>query len=692
MPDSDITALLDEAGGLIVRENYGDAHSVLTQACAQHPTHPDAWEMLGETQASMLDYSSAIGCFQRALSLDAGRVGLRAKLANLLSMTGRHPEALDVYREILARDPGDDAARLKMTGLLLQMGRHAEALPLLKDRVLSSPESAEAWSLLNMAYARQQEWNACLDFCSECTGKFPGNPHAWLSHGFALEQLGFEERALGSYLRAVQLAPGWPDALNRYGMICIYLERFDEASASFSRSLSCGGDSAVAHYGYALALRLKGNAETAEWHLRIALEKGPAITTIQVQLGKALSDQFRMDEAIDTYRSALEQDADCADAIVGLSEVYERMGEREEAFNILRPLLHGDTPYPDALCVFAKLSGSLGRRAEAVQQIEKALENPDLRLMQRMVLQFALGDLYDALDEPVRAMPCYQAANSLKPVYYDPVASAAFVDRLIGAFDTSLFARYSGAGDASDRPVFVVGMPRSGTSLVEQMLSMHGDVFAAGELNEVNLMAERLGLNYLQPDSVDDFSRGLVAEPLQSLAAEYLARIDSLAAGEPRVTDKMPTNFRWLGLIYLLFPRARIIHMQRNPLDTCLSCYSKDFSGVHEYAYDLENLGHYYTQYLRLMAHWHRVIGTPILDVSYEKLVQDPETVCRRIVAYCDLRWDDRVLDFHGSDRLVRTASYRQVNKPLYRTSIGRWKRYESFLEPLVRRLGDNCV
>jgi hypothetical protein len=218
---------------------------------------------------------------------------------------------------------------------------------------------------------------------------------------------------------------------------------------------------------------------------------------------------------------------------------------------------------------------------------------------------------------------------------------------------------------------------------------VHRDVFGAGELNDLNEIARAAGLNPEVAESPLNFRSNYDRRP--GWAEYYLGKIEELSTDERMVTDKMPTNFRWLGLINVLFPDARIIHIQRNPLDTCLSCYFKDFSGVHTYAYSLENLGAYYRDYTRLMAHWRGVLTLPMLEIKYEELVNDTESVSKAMLAFCGLEWDERVLHFHKSDRLVTTASYDQVRKPIYKSALGRWQAYRPYLEPLCRALGDAC-
>jgi hypothetical protein len=249
---------------------------------------------------------------------------------------------------------------------------------------------------------------------------------------------------------------------------------------------------------------------------------------------------------------------------------------------------------------------------------------------------------------------------------------AANVDRLIATFTPEFFARHATLGTASDLPILVIGMIRSGTTLTEQSMSSHAAIGAAGELR---FWGERGVL-------VGDVVAGLLDQPsAQRLAEDYCSLLRCMAPEALRVTDKMPTNFLLLGLIHLIFPRARIIHCRRNPVDTCLSIYTTPYSNLPDFAHERSNIVFYYREYLRLMAHWRNVLSADcMLDVDYEELIADREAVSRRIMAFCGLRWDDACLQHESNERTIRTPSQWQARQPIYRSSVARWRRYEPWL------------
>jgi len=305
----------------------------------------------------------------------------------------------------------------------------------------------------------------------------------------------------------------------------------------------------------------------------------------------------------------------------------------------------------------------------------------------RRTLYFSLGKLCDSTKQYDRAFKHYQKGNELWPTQCNPQSLMIPIDSSIKIQSTGFFSKSPKSSNKSNRPIFIVGMPRSGTSLVEQILASHPQVYGAGELAEIEKisqsLAERLNTNKLYPELLETINQQL----LNDCANQYLNYINSLERKSLRVIDKMPGNFIHLGLIQLMFPNARIIHCTRDPLDSCLSCYFQDFFQSMDWCYDQTNLAAYYLGYEKLMKHWKQVLSIPIIDVSYENLVANQENISRELIEYCDLDWSDECLSFHKTKRLVTTASYDQVREPIYKKSVSRWKNYEAHIEPLRKAL-----
>ena len=308
-------------------------------------------------------------------------------------------------------------------------------------------------------------------------------------------------------------------------------------------------------------------------------------------------------------------------------------------------------------------------------------------------IHFALAKALDDAGDYARAFEHLLKGNALKrrQISYDETGALELLHRIRTVFDSRLLDRFQGAGHPSPVPVFVLGMPRSGSSLIEQILAGHPQIQGAGELTILEKM-EAGGLYEPETLPYPQCISALDAEAFEQIGRSYLSRLPKIEDGKIRMVDKLPGNFLRIGLIRLILPNAKIIHTTRHPIDTCVSCYSKLFTNGLPFTYDLAELGRYYRGYSELMKHWRSVLPPGVmLEVAYEDVVDDLEGQARRLMEHCGVPWDDRCLSFHRTNRPVRTASVVQVRQPLFRSSLGRWRRYESGLGSLLDALGD-CV
>jgi tetratricopeptide (TPR) repeat protein len=431
----------------------------------------------------------------------------------------------------------------------------------------------------------------------------------------------------------------------------------------------------------------------------------------------ALRDLDRLDEALESARRALILAPETPEPHNAIGQVYQAMGEFEPA---LAAYDHAASlPGPaqmDAIANRGALLMEFGRKEAAVKALEGAAEafpnapgilfsQTDLRrfepgdplidrmqallaregisLADRTTLHFGLGKAFLDIGDAERAFSHYNEGNRLKrsTFVYDPGANARWMVSVAEAFSPALIAGKADIGARSDLPVFIVGMPRSGTTLVEQVLASHPMVHGAGELKRLQTLVD--GIEGF-PDSVVNLGH----VQLKTLGEAYLAFVKPMALGRRSVVDKMPSNFLHAGMIRLVLPDARIIHCRRNAVDTCLSCYTKLFAGEQAFAYDQTELGRFHRAYQTLMAHWRAILpASHFLEVDYEAVIDDLEREARRMLNYLGLPWDDTVLRFYETERPVRTASVNQVRQPIYRTSTGRWRKHAAHLQPLLTAL-----
>ena len=369
-----------------------------------------------------------------------------------------------------------------------------------------------------------------------------------------------------------------------------------------------------------------------------------------------------------------------------IAGVYGTVGRLDLAEEHMREAIRLQPDYAEA---YFNLTGLVRIAAgdPLFDAVEAMLANNGLSGTERCHLHFAAAKMYDDLGDYERAFEHYRAGNGARDVTFDAADLGPRAEAMIEAFPATRMAAQGERGDPARLPVFIVGMPRSGTSLAEQILASHPRIFGAGELPDIPSIVKTLprhGGGGAYPGCVG----GQGPEVFEGFAASYLQRIAPMAPGARRIVDKNPLNFEHLGLISLMFPGAAIIHCRRHPLDTCVSCYFQNFRKDQEYSFDMENLALFYRFYVRLMAHWLAVLPNPILELRYENLIADSEGRARTMLAHCGVEWDDACATPHRTDRPVATASRWQARQPLYATSVARWRRYERHIGPLADLLG----
>ena len=540
---------------------------------------------------------------------------------------------------------------------------------------------------------------------------------------------GLPDRAIELIQRAIELKPDLAEPYIDLGIALAALGRFEEAAAHTEIALRLKPDFAVAHNNLGSMLEALGRHEDAIVHCETALALKPDYGDAENNLANALAALGRSAEAIEHYSRAIAFSPGSAGAHSNLGKLLQADGRSEEAIECFRKSLAIRSCVAETHCRLATSLLTLGQHPAAREALETAVAlapgkalyhrllaeskqfvpgDSHLAAMEAMAadmaaltednqteLRFALGKAYADMGEHERSFRHIIEGNALahKRAGYDEPAILGLFDRTKITFDFDLMRRNQGVGHQSPVPVFIIGMPRSGTSLVEQILASHPQVFGAGELTDmtraVDALAAKDGDSSVFPEVVSRMTRGQIYE----FGERYLSSVQAMARpGAVRITDKMPDNFRWLGLIHLALPNARFIHTRRDAVDTCLSCFSKLFDNL-PYTYNLAELGRYYNAYAALMEHWGAVLPPGIvLDVQYEELVADFERQARRIVDFCALEWDPHCFAFHETQRPVRTASALQVRRPIYKDSVGRSKRYQMWLDPLLHVLGNESA
>ncbi|MAZ17410.1 MAG: sulfotransferase [Ahrensia sp.] len=494
--------------------------------------------------------------------------------------------------------------------------------------------------------------------------------------------------AYGCFEAILRVNPNNIATLNNIGNASIRMGNHAQAVRFLENALSLSANNAETMVLLGSAYRENGSPDKAIEVIRKAIRLRPGNAAAHMNLALAYRDQGNGAQAVDELEKALQLDPESPVILCDLGQIHVELGQMDEAVRCFNEALRIDPGNVTALYGLS-LAQKSSPQPGLLDLVRQRRTRDDTADKDRAVLLHAEGRILDVQGDHGEAMDSYVEAKRAAGGNFNINRTVAYYDALIKTFTPGFFEEQGKIGFDTKRPVFIVGMPRSGTTLVEQICASHPDVFGAGELVHVSAIANKLGL---KPSTYTQFLHNVTtmkSKTAKELGKEYLGLAASNAAQETRILDKMPHNFEKLGLIATLLPEARIIHCERGALDTCVSIFMNALHEKHGYSSDLETLGLYYRQYHRLMEHWKSALPLRMLSVRYEDLIGDLEAGSRKMIDFLGLEWDDACLNFHETERTVRTLSRWQVRQPVYTSSVGRWKRYESRLGPLVAALGD---
>ncbi len=643
------------------------------------PEHCHGLHFLGLILRQRGQDQRAIELLQRAACTPLADATLMNNLGCMMCDSKRREESIPVFRKALELEPADLKARLNLAGLLLDYGQPEESRTHYQVVLDLEPENRTARIAMG----------AIEDAVSTMRQAIQIDPLNSEAHVHLAQALAAGDQVNEAYdiaNQAVALAPAAVSALTCLGSIQMTLERFDLAQQTFRKILKLvpGDMNAYGELIHALV-----GARQEEEALAVcdeAFRVSPGFTTGYVSMGNALKQLGRLEEAIEAYKKAIELEPGHEAAHNNMGMTYMDLGDMTGAERCFEKALELAPYLPEPLFNLARMKKSSRENMGIIQRLEKMVAAGRLNLHERVAAHFALGKAYDDCQDYAQAFHHYQRANELKrhTVKFIPEKFVDWTRNFATTFTTEFFQRCRGAGVDSTRPIFIVGMPRSGTTLVEQIVSSHPRVYGADELTFLSEMTEVLSARHGGRD-YPQVAAQLNAPLIREMALEYLQRVAALDDSADYVTDKMPSNYYHLGLIAVMFPRCHIIHCQRDAMDTCFSNYIQLFGDGHFYSYALEDIAVCYRAYEDLMAHWRQVLPITFHDVRLEDLVENQESVSRGIIDYLGLEWDDACLSFHENRRTVRTASHWQVRQPIFKTARRRWKNYAPYLEKLRR-------
>jgi tetratricopeptide (TPR) repeat protein len=558
---------------------------------------------------------------------------------------------------------------------------------------MNGDEIAKLWERA-MAAERSEDLSEAKRLYGMVAKAAPKHATTFQRLGLIAVREGRPEDAVQEFERSLSIEPADPVCLSNLGNVLREQGRLRESVSAYRKALGYQPEYSNALYNLAGTMSLLGEHLQAAGIYRNFLRLVPGDAEAWSALGLSLLEAGEEAESKRALEEALRLNPGDAEVLNALGVAHQYEGDLDAAGRLYRASIESNPGFARAYDNMVRSRRMTKDDLALAEPIETIASDPTRDDESRLIARFALGKIYDDCKNYDEAFVNYAAGNALKRrlVDFDAGEHSAWVDRVIQEFDAEFFRKHSGAGSPSQRPLFVIGMIRSGTSLVEQILASHSQVFGAGEMLEVTRLAADLPALLETSAAYPECVEELDGSTISAAANEYLQYIDKRDNQALRVVDKLPTNFLHLGLIVTLFPNVHIVHSRRDAIDVCLSIYFQRFAQGHNYAYDFDDIAAYYADYERLMAHWKKVLPVEIYDIRYESLLEDLEGESRRMLDFCGLTWEGACLAFHESRRPVRTASSWQVRQPIYKTAKARWKNFESHLHGLMKALSDRGI
>jgi tetratricopeptide (TPR) repeat protein len=723
---------------------FTEAVGCYRRVLATQPNHPDALQLIGAIAYQAGRYDIAIEYISNAVKLNGHNPTWFSKLGLALERQGRLEESLASHDKSLELKPDYVEAFNNRGNVLQALGRTDEALASYDEALALDPNRAEVLNNRGNLLKHLKRLDEALVSYDRAVELNPNYAAAINNRGNVLRELGRIDEALTCYDTAFALNPSLATALNNRGTVLKAMNRLEEAVVSFDRALALNPDFAEAHSNRGGALTEVKRYHEALSSFDTALALSPNLAPALNNRGNLLQELGRTDEALADYDRALALDPNYAEATNGRGSALQKLGLIQEAEEALRRAILLRPDYAEAYEAEAVIRRAvalkpdlalahhnlgivlveLGRLTEAREAAELSVtlapreplhfrhlgevrkyiagdpyltalealseDEASLAIGKQIDLHFALAKAHADIGQTEEEFRRLLVGNKLKRsrVDYNEALVLGEMDRAQQVFSSEFMRATQNTGEPSTKPIFIIGMPRSGTTLIEQILASHPQVFGAGELTWFERAFGDVRSTVHGAPAYPEIASRMSREHFQELGRRYLDAIRQLAPAASRVTDKMPLNFVFAGLIHLALPNSTIIHTLRDPVDTCISCFSRLFTEGNFQTYDLAELARYYRHYEALMGHWHHVLPPGrILDVNYEDTVANVEGVARRVVSHCGLPWDKRCLDFHRTERTVRTSSATQVRRPIYASSVGRRHAYGALLEPLLAEL-----
>ena len=649
---------------------------------------------------------------------------LRATFSEAIDLvnSGQADKAEKICRDTVEKHP-DDANMVALLGaILVKTMRLKEAETWLRKAIELAPSFAKPYEDLGHSLLQRARPKEAIEALQTATRLDPSLELAFIDLGKALAMIGqgkeadaaFEkaftlnpirrklalaaehqkegryDEAAKLYREVLRAQPKNADALRMLGVLTIADGKVDEAERLFRRAVAAAPDFVNAIIDLGMALKEQSRIEEAIDCFRQATKLEPRNVKAHYQLGHILAPAALSTEAIESYERVLQIRPKHTGALLGMGHVLKTVGRQQEAIDSYRKCIDSNPEKGETYWSLANLK-TYKLADEDIAEMESRVAGGGLTDESHVNFLFALAKAYEDRGDFDRAWNYYVEGNAKRRMleHYDPVRFEMQNDAIIDVFAREFLGEYTGLGNPDPAPIFIIGLPRSGSTLLEQILASHSMVEGTSELPYIRRVENSLSKNRVDGVNYPEAVRELREQNFKSLGQDYLDAAElHRVQGKPRFIDKMPNNFPAVGLIHLILPNAKIVDARRYPLDSCLSNFRQLYGHGQPFTYDLTDIAEYFLEYQRLMDHWHKVMPGRVLTVQYEDVVMDFENQVRRLLEYCELPWEDACLRYHETDRPVRTASSEQVRQPVYTKSVHFWRNHEARLGELIDVLG----
>ncbi len=676
------------------------------------PDFADAYSNMGNAYWELNDFVTAQKKCEKALSINSDNPGYLINLGNALASQKKQTEAIKLWEKAYELAPHDSNALINMGNAYKELGEIKKSLEICEQAYAMTPQNTNA--LLNLGNAKRaiglpEEAEALYRMATQLQpdlSKAHYNLSLALIDQFRLDEAGVSLRY------AITFEPNNQNALANLAFILSETHQLEEAEQIARKVLKIDPDSAEAHIDLAGILFKRERFDDAEVLLNKAFELSEESSALYMKLANVLERLNRIDEALESIEKATELSPETPEILHRKATIQYMAGKTEEALETLEALFEINAEYAPAIATKSEIMQSYGKQEESLALARKAIDiapniphfyhtlsklkkfaedDPDLIRMKSMSeslqkhgeaqaigLNYALFKAYEDMQDYDQAFHYLKKGADLKfkSLPYRPEIQRLNYQKIKDNWNPQRLKEHENDGYKDETPIFIVGMPRSGTTLTEQIISSHPEVFGAGELFQLSMAEKNAGI--------------ISSDTIKTIGQEYIEMARSIsddAKAAKFITDKMPSNYTKIGLIVSALPNAKIIHTRRNPIDTCLSCYKQLFARGHDWSYNLEAMAEHYAHYMDTMAHWREHLSGRFLEINYEDTVGDFENQARKLIDFVGLEWNDACLSPHKQKRAILTASKGQVSKPIYKTSVQGWKRYEEQLQPLVKPL-----